>query len=507
MKKLLALVLALVMTLGLATVGANAATTYSDADSISYKEAVNVMSAVGVFDGDNGSFNPKGTLTREQGAKIITYMLLGKTAADALNVSSAPFADVEAGRWSAGSIAYCKTVGILGGVGDNKFDPSGALTGAAWAKMCLTALGYDAKREGLTGGDWTLNVARLVNRADLANSVTGFSYNTGISREEAAQVAFNTMKATMVEYTGNLTADSNNNLTAQRTDVVNRAYSYVSNGVGAARPAANQPDGFNLGTAGTMQFCENYFPNLKLDNTDLDDYGVFIDKWYIGASRLDYTYTDAKSATTAQTEASKSVWTTDITDVTNGQLYTLFDGDTFGTAGTLNITIWENGVNATAANAADVLTVTKGDNVGKDLGKLYKGATVTAYDADTPKDGTPDYLNVQYGYLAKVTKVTAASSTKARYITMDVYRGTTTAIGAAAVTNVEFETEDFAKDDYVMVYPKGTIRATAAWNTATFNTADNIIEVKKVESVNGKVTAIGGTNSASVNALTIDGTN
>ena len=39
MKKLLALVLALVMTLGLATVGASAATSYKDADKIDYKDA------------------------------------------------------------------------------------------------------------------------------------------------------------------------------------------------------------------------------------------------------------------------------------------------------------------------------------------------------------------------------------------------------------------------------------------------------------------------------------
>ena len=63
MKKLLALVLALVMTLGLATVGANAATTkYADADSIEYKEAVDVMSAIGVLEGDEGGFRPSDTL-------------------------------------------------------------------------------------------------------------------------------------------------------------------------------------------------------------------------------------------------------------------------------------------------------------------------------------------------------------------------------------------------------------------------------------------------------------
>ena len=82
MKKLLALVLALVMSMSLVTIS-NAA--FKDADSIDYKEAVDVMNAVGVFVGDEkGNFNAKENLTREQAAKIIAYLELGEKAADAL---------------------------------------------------------------------------------------------------------------------------------------------------------------------------------------------------------------------------------------------------------------------------------------------------------------------------------------------------------------------------------------------------------------------------------------
>lgn len=82
MKKLLALVLALVMSMSLVTIS-NAA--FKDADKIDYKEAVDVMNAVGVFIGDEkGNFNAKENLTREQAAKIIAYLELGSKAADAL---------------------------------------------------------------------------------------------------------------------------------------------------------------------------------------------------------------------------------------------------------------------------------------------------------------------------------------------------------------------------------------------------------------------------------------
>ena len=96
------MVLALVMSMSLVTIS-NAA--YSDAADIDYKEAVDVMSAVGVLEGSDGKFDPKAELTREQAAKIIAYLDLGKDVAEALPAVKV-FNDVEASRWSAKFIAY-----------------------------------------------------------------------------------------------------------------------------------------------------------------------------------------------------------------------------------------------------------------------------------------------------------------------------------------------------------------------------------------------------------------
>ena len=71
MKKLLAMVLALVMTLSLA-VSANAA--FKDADKVSdtYEEAVAVLNGMGVFKGyEDGSFQPQGNITRAEVAAIV----------------------------------------------------------------------------------------------------------------------------------------------------------------------------------------------------------------------------------------------------------------------------------------------------------------------------------------------------------------------------------------------------------------------------------------------------
>ena len=86
MKKLLAMVLALVMTLSLAVVGSNAA--FKDADKIAanYNEAVQVLSGMGIFKGDNnGNFNPESAITRAEVAQIF-YRLLRDEIREAQSV-------------------------------------------------------------------------------------------------------------------------------------------------------------------------------------------------------------------------------------------------------------------------------------------------------------------------------------------------------------------------------------------------------------------------------------
>ena len=79
MKKFLSLVLALVMTMSLVTVSAGAKD-FSDDGSITYKEAVDVISGIGVVDGySGGDFKPTEVLTRGAAAKIICNLILGPT--------------------------------------------------------------------------------------------------------------------------------------------------------------------------------------------------------------------------------------------------------------------------------------------------------------------------------------------------------------------------------------------------------------------------------------------
>ena len=201
LKKTLSLVLVVAMVLGLCVVGASAYNKVEDfTDDVAkigdaYYEAVGVLTGIQVIDGmTETSFQPQGNYTREQAAKIIAYMMLGKADADSLRCTKAPFDDVAADRWSAGYIAFCVEQGIIDGMTETTFEPTGTLTGFQWAKMLLCAVGFGVKGE-FTGSSWSLNTAKYAHNVDLFAGDLAGADHTAITREQAALYAFNVLTA------------------------------------------------------------------------------------------------------------------------------------------------------------------------------------------------------------------------------------------------------------------------------------------------------------------------
>ena len=83
--------------------------------------------------------------------------------------------------------------GILAGTGNGNFDPEGELTGLAFAKMMLVALGYDAKVANYVGNDWAINVAADAVNAGIAPK--GIVLADAMTREQTAQMACQTLTA------------------------------------------------------------------------------------------------------------------------------------------------------------------------------------------------------------------------------------------------------------------------------------------------------------------------
>ena len=260
MKKFLSLVLALVMTMSLVTISAGAKD-FTDDDKVTYEEAVNVISEIGVVDGyTDGSFNPQGSLTRGAAAKIICNMILGPTTAAELHADTAPYKDVPTNHTFAGYIAYCAKEGIISGYADGTFRPAGTLTGYAFMKMLLGALGYDAAIEGYTGANWSINVAKQAINVGLNKSLEGeFNGVKAVNREEAALYAFNTLKADLVEYDTTI----NTTINGQTVTIGNskaKAMEWLNS---ASRQRNIKDDKY-------IQFAEQYFTKLYLtEGTDV----------------------------------------------------------------------------------------------------------------------------------------------------------------------------------------------------------------------------------------------
>ena len=263
MKKFLSLALALVMALSLVTISAGAKE-FKDDSSITYDEAVAVISEIGVVDGyTDGNFNPQNVLTRGAAAKIICNLILGPTTASALPADTAPFKDVPANHEFAGYIAYCAQQGIINGYSDGSFRPAGTLDGYSFMKMLLGALGYDGSIEGFTGANWSTNVAKLALGIGLDDGNDEFAGSKAVTREEACLYAFNALQADMVDY------DSKTSVSVGGAEVVI-----------TGSKAEVQDQGIYKDTMDDegLQFAEKYFDNLKKDDTS-DDFGRPATTW------------------------------------------------------------------------------------------------------------------------------------------------------------------------------------------------------------------------------------
>lgn len=192
LKKILALVLALVMTMSLVTV-ASAAT---EDVSANYAEAVEVLQDMGVFQGyEDGTFGGKNFITREEVATVL-YRIISKDVNDAqkgLYVEACDFEDVAATRWSAGFIGYCANGGYVKGYSDSEFGPADKVTGYQVLAMILRAVGYD-KNDEFTGANWYKNVAATAQQLGILKNVKAdVVLSQPATRELVAELIFRTI--------------------------------------------------------------------------------------------------------------------------------------------------------------------------------------------------------------------------------------------------------------------------------------------------------------------------
>ena len=415
MKKLLAMVLALVMTLSLA-VSANA---FKDDKSISddYAEAVAVLNGMGVFKGyPDGSFQPEGNITRAEVATIIYRIYtadVAKNDKSGMYATYNKFTDMAGAGWAQGYIGYCANAALVKGYPDGTFKPSGKVTGYEVLAMILRAVGYDKNNE-FSGADWALHVAQTAQQLGVLDNVAKTTdLNAPASRELVAELLFQGIQKAQVTYTP--------------------AFGYVTDKVISTKTNSLGEKNFKLASAAAS------------------------DKWGRPATKWTYTTGDKSTLVVAKADAS---YTTKVDEcdiakdlgITKSKAIeaAYIDGD--------SQTVTTNVVTTDRNGAIDPKNTTS--LVGA------QGRLTEAYDM-----GSAGYRFVEINtYLAKVTKVTAASTDRNGHVTdatvdLKVYQVNDTGIDKAGV-----EAEGFTVGQYVLV-------------TMTVDTASPVVQAVEAAAV------------------------
>lgn len=473
MKKFLSLVLALVMTMSLVTVSAGAKD-FSDDDSITYQEAVDVISEIGVVDGyTGGDFKPTDVLTRGAAAKIICNLILGPTTASALSASSAPFKDVPVSNTFAGYITYCAQEKIINGYSDGTFRPTATLSGNAFMKMLLGALGYDGDVEGYTGPNWSVAVIKQAAGIGLDDGNDEFVGSKAVTREEAALYAFNMLQATMVEYDAKTSVD------------INGATVTIAGDKAKEIENTSRTDGY-IDDDNKMQFAERYFTDLRLTTDTTDDFGRPANTWRFKGVEVG---TFAKTADATYTA-----------DVKLGQIYSDLGMSDKDEAAPVFVDGVEASESAKVSKGNDLkVSELKFTNSPAANCNVGNGTLVEAYLDEDTNDVTIVAINT---YVAEVNKVVAKTNSKDAYITLSelaAENGATSGLRA----NDEFETTGFENDQIVLfTYANNEIQSVKAAESAegtltrkvsgkSINLGETKYDFSKMYSVDGGESSLG----------------
>ena len=454
LKKVLALVLAFACAF---TMFAGAAFT-DQADIKVDSDVVDTLVSLGVIEGfEDGSFQPNGTVTRAQMAKMIYVLRTGNSDASAYNDDKTSFTDIGT-HWARGYIKYCQSLNIIAGKSTTKFDPNGNVTAQEAAKMLLVTLGYDAQKAGLVGAGWASKTNALADENGLLENVNT-SFTAACPRQYAAQLIYNAIDAATVVWRDD--AYTNQNYNGKDNQTIGEKYMGLSKTVGILEEVTkdNDKDTYSLyvNTDKYEDECSgkkllNNFTKVSKDYSALKYQKVKVlykDKDKVFGV---YAMTDDNTVVSAVMDQVKM----DSADKIK------IDGTKY-TVDTNNSTVYVNGKDTNTKIAAWVNAHSEGENIGK-------ASTVQAIS-----NSSNNKINI--------LKVTTFETKKVTYVGKDYVNA-----GKKYEEDAANFSSDLKKDDYVAI-------------SAKENYADDKVLLTKLETVEGKVTGIKGNDQ-----VLIDGT-
>ncbi len=475
LKKVLALVLAFACAF---TMFAGAA--FTDQADIKVKsDVVDTLVSLGVIEGfEDGSFQPNGTVTRAQMAKMIYVLRTGNSDASAYNDDKTSFTDIGS-HWARGYIKYCQSLGIIAGKSSTIFAPNANVTAQEAAKMLLVTLGYDAQKAGLTGAGWASKTNALADEAGLLEDVNT-SFTAACPRQYAAQLIYNAIDAVTVAWRDDAYTKYNYNGSENKT--VGEKYMGLNKTVGILNDVTKDTDKNTFSLTVNVNTTESNGKKLGTFTKVTKDYSA------LKYQKVKVLYKDKDNVFGVYSMTDDNTVVSNVMDNVkldsnklkiDGTKYTIASSSEVYVDGALQYvkTVDQSG-NVTAFttkaaeavqvnNAARVATISEwvaknseGDNIGK-------ASSVQAIsNTDSSK--------------INILKVTTYTVKKVTYVGTDYINA-----GGARKDDDYNYPSDIKKDDYAVISSKG-------------NYADDKGLITKAETVEGKVTGTKGNDQVMI---------
>ena len=153
-------------------------------DATSCQEAMDKLAANELISGRgtnaDGSidYGADDNISRAEMAMLLARLMSG--GEKNIPAASDTYKDTEIVKWASSAISLCTANGVMGGVGDNRFAPTEAITGYQALAACIRAAGLDPVR----GSGWQLQAVMVACESGV--DVQSLDLSAPISRGEVA---------------------------------------------------------------------------------------------------------------------------------------------------------------------------------------------------------------------------------------------------------------------------------------------------------------------------------
>ena len=350
----------------------SSAASYADVTSKQNEEAIEVLKTVGIMVGDENGKFNPDAKVTRNEMAVVMCNLLDYTVASYKGTS--PFTDVP--EWAEPYVAACYTNGITSGYDAKTYGGSDTVTTGQAALMLLKALGYFQYSADF-GSDWLVETTKNGSTAGLFDGVaTGAK--EALTRNDVAQMVLNALEADLVK------AEKNGSDVQVGDIVISGGKATYDSRTGTDSKYA-KIDSTKVDGKYTIQLGEDLYDGdlVKADGAD-DDFGRPSVKWTYENKEIGTYADDADAVYTATVEKQ------DLYDLVGSDVYNdLKNGDA-------DFTVVVDGV-AQKVNLSDYIVKNNDDDAGKDV--IKKGATTEVFIDDDSNDVVIAVIN---SYVAQV---------------------------------------------------------------------------------------------------------